>query len=229
MRSWITYVTVATVLLGTPVASHAFDDRHKGFVLGFGVGPGLTSFTQDMVSELFEQRTSSRQTKMSIATDLKIGWGFNDQLIVYYTAKVTWFQHDDVFLYDDLLTDDKEFEWVIDGFDAQTKSVWIASGVAGLGVTYFLSPESPFSITAGGGFATWTAPLEDDTWLSPFNDHSQTWFGPGAFAGFGWEFWDHWIVEGTAMWTNPTETGDLSFEVNSNVVSFLLTLNGLLY
>ena len=254
MRSRIVLLTVAAVVILTPVASDAFDKNRSGFILGFGVGPTFSSFTQEMTSEFFSlpefsngERTLPRESKFGIGTDLKVGWGFNDQLLVYYTAKVAWFRYTDVLVADNPRTPMKESVWVVSGYDiaaGQTvidtlnlemepaKDIWIASGMLAIGLSYYLSSDSPIYLTLGGGLSTWTAPLEDDVWLQPFNDHTQTWWGPSAYGGVGYEFMKHWTAEAIVMWGRPGETGGLGeydFEIESSVISVLLSVNGLIY
>ena len=261
---------LAAVLLLAPATADAFDGNRKGFLLGFGVGSGMASYTQDVSltfplpfrldeTLLFPEqdipdRTYGRDTKTVISTNLKLGWGLTEQLLVYYIAQVAWFNHSDVFMYDDPTTSDKEFYWVFDGLDglvitddeppdtigihfsAPKKEVWIATGLLGLGVSYYLGPTSPFYVMGAAGVSTWTAPFEDDDWLSPYKSKAQTWFGYGALAGFGWEFMKHWCLEATAMWGAPGEEGSLlsggteyDVKVTSNVASFTVMVTGIAY
>jgi hypothetical protein len=220
---------LAAVLLLAPATADAFDGNREGFLLGFGVGVGAASLTQDLKLDGPPDRTSSRKTSFAISTNLKVGWGLTDRLLVYYLAEVAWFQNDDVFIYDNPLTDFKEIFWVFEGFDAPSKQIWIATGLLGLGATYYLGDDSPFYVMAAGGLSTWTAPFEDDDWLAPFNDSAQTWFGYSALAGFGWEFMKHWTVEGTAMWGNPAETGEFGLEVTSNTATLMIMVSGFAY
>jgi hypothetical protein len=225
---------LAAVLLLAPATADAFDGNRKGFLLGFGVGGGALSLTRDLKLADLPDRTFDRKTSFAISTNLKVGWGITDRLLVYYLAEVAWFQHDDMFIYDDPRTEFKEIFWVFEGlgdppFVAPTKQIWIATGLAGLGVTYYLGKDSPYYVIAAGGMSTWTAPFEDDDWLAPFNDSSQTWFGYSALAGFGWEFMRHWSVEGTAMWGSPRETGSFGLEVTSNTVALLIMVSGMVY
>jgi len=220
---------LAAVVLLVPAAADAFDGERKGFLLGFGIGAGAASYTQDLKLDGFPDRTSSRQTTFAISTNLKVGWGFTDRLLVYYFNNIAWIQHDDVFIYDNPLTDFKEIFWVFDGFDAPTKTIWIATGLVGVGVTYYLGDNSPYYVTGAGGLSTWTAPFEDDDWLAPFKDSAQTWFGYSALVGFGWEFMEHWSAEATAMWGNPGETGSFGLDVTSNTATLLIMVSGLVY
>ncbi len=151
---------VFTVLLFLLVISFstnlfAFDNNRKGFVLGIGVGPALTSYTQEVV--IFSKAvTSDRENAFGVATDFKIGYGASENFMIYYVNKVTWFSMD----------------------NALGSSVTIANGVGLLGVSYFLEPVAPsFYLTGTIGLSTWMAPFEDgsSTW---------TGFGVAAGGGY---------------------------------------------
>lgn len=58
--------------------AHAFDGQRKGFVLGFGAGPGHLDFGQE------------KESTWGVQTDLKIGAGLNDQTLLHYTGKQIW-------------------------------------------------------------------------------------------------------------------------------------------
>lgn len=134
----------AFVLLSTFSEVQAFDGKRKGFILGFGLGPGITSFTQTLAVGS-ESITSDRENDFGVQTDFRIGAGLDEQLQVYWTTKVSWFSMDNVF----------------------GKSVTISNGVGGAGVTYYFSPLCPsWYVTGGLGVSSWTAPFENnsDAW-----------------------------------------------------------------
>lgn len=66
-------------------SASAFDNNRQGFVLGFGVGLGAMEV--DSETESF----------LGLQTDLKIGGGVSNQLLVHYTGKQFWFNDDDFF------------------------------------------------------------------------------------------------------------------------------------
>lgn len=57
----------------------SFDGRRKGFVLGLGAGPGL-----------WDHLPGEPGWNPGVQTDLKIGYGINNQLLVFYTGKQYW-------------------------------------------------------------------------------------------------------------------------------------------
>jgi opacity protein-like surface antigen len=263
IRSWTCLGIVVALLSALPTASDAFDKERKGFILGFGLGPSVSSFTQEFSYDwgnnpppssttnpsparlpVTGNASSDRIKNFGVATSLKIGWGLSEQLLVYYIAQVAWFRHDDIFAYDDPATDFKDYYWADQGFDpvntlspdqdrrgeAAAKAVWLTHAVGGLGITYYLGSTSPWYVSAAGGFSAWTAPFENDDWLIPFMNHSQTWFGYGASFGVGYEIFNNWTIEATGMWGNPHEKGDIGgLEVNTSATSFQILFNGLIY
>jgi hypothetical protein len=198
------WVVVGLVLFGLVGNAQAWDQQRKGFLLGFGVGPGFTSYTQTVaVSGGLSGGTisfeSDRENTAGVATDFKIGYAPDNSWAIYYTSKVSWFGME----------------------NALGNNVTIANGLGAAAVCYWFQPQAPSPFVAGGiGFSTWSVPFED-----PAPD---TWIGPGLFAGGGYEFSKHWSVEGYLSWGKPKDT-ILGIEVSSNALSFMLTLNWLGY
>lgn len=125
----------------------AFNGKRKGFILGGGLGTGLTSFTQT-VEIMNVETTSDRENRLPLVTSFVIGAGINNKFMLYYYNKVSWFSIENV------LGDD----------------VVISSGVGGLGITYYLEPKAPSVFIVGGaGASSWSAPFESDTdyWWGP--------------------------------------------------------------
>jgi hypothetical protein len=198
------WVVVGLVLFGLVGNAQAWDQQRKGFLLGFGVGPGFTSYTQTVAvsggssggTVSFE---SDRENSVGVMTDFKIGYAPDNSWAIYYTSKVSWFGME----------------------NALGNNVTIANGLGAAGVTYWFQPQAPSPFVAGGiGFSTWSLPFED-----PAPD---SWIGPGFFAGGGYEFSRHWSVEGYLSWGKPKDT-IWGIEVSSNALSFMLTLNWLGY
>lgn len=204
VKRYFLWVFAGFILLCVAGNAHAWDSQRQGFLLGFGVGPGLTSFTQTVaVSDPFSGGTisfeSDRENKAGVATDFKIGYAPNNSWAIYYTSKVSWFGIE----------------------NALGDNVTIANGLGAAAVCYWFQPQAPAPFVAGGiGFSTWSVPFED-----PAPD---TWIGPGLFAGGGYEFSKHWSVEGYLSWGKPKDT-IWGIEVSSNALSFMIVLNVLGY
>ena len=83
-RGLVAVITAAAVIV-TATSVFALDGTRKGFVIGIGVGPGMTSYTIG---------NSDRESKFALASDFKIGAGISEKLLVYYVSRVSWFSHD---------------------------------------------------------------------------------------------------------------------------------------
>lgn len=199
MRIGTVVLLVAATMLVAASAAHAFNGKRRGFILGFGVGGGLTSFTQTLTVPAYGyDETSGRENEFSIATDFKIGGGFNEQFLLYYVNRVSWFSIENVF----------------------EEDVTIANSVGLVGVSYYFQQTAPSPYLLGlVGVSMWDAPFESGA-------SSQTGFGIGG--GVGWEFSRHWSLEATINWGLPRDK-ESGIEVKTNAFSVLVTINGLAY
>ncbi len=140
MKKIVFTILIVLILLFLTVTANAFDGRRKGFILGFGMGPGLTSFTQKTYFGYYIKK--DRENKGAIMTDFKIGYAPTDFWEIYYTSKVSWFGRG---------------------------NVTIGNGLEALGASYYFKPAAPSPfIAAGFGYSTWTQPFEShppDTWF----------------------------------------------------------------
>jgi hypothetical protein len=182
--------------------SYAFDGQRKGFLLGIGIGPGFTSFTQKVAvsfGEINMSAESDRESKAGVMTDFKIGYAPENTWAIYYTSKVSWFG----------MT------------NALGNKVTIANGLGALAASYWFKPQAPSPFIAGGfGYSTWALPFEDNP--------PETWMGIGLFAGGGYEFSRHVNIEGYLCWGKPKRE-EFGIEASSNALSFMLTINALAY
>ena len=201
-RRLMVLAVIATILLVTTVAQ-AFDGNRKGFIIGFGVGPGYTSFTQTVknVTTGFDE-TSDTENSFSFATDFKIGGGITDQFLLYYVNRVTWFGME----------------------NALNENVTIANGVGGVGVSYYLETTAPAFYFLGS--------IGLSTWMTPFEDESSNWVGFGVSGGVGYEFAAHWGVEATVNYGNPKDEETVmnnKIEASTSALAFVVTVYGLAY
>ena len=202
-RGFVT-IMVLTVLIVTATSVYAFDGERKGFILGFGIGPGYTNFSQEINGLELDS-----EGKVSIATDFKIGYGFNEQFLLYYENRVSWFKMTSV--------SDCDFAY---GFRCAEEDVTIAHGIGLVGMSYYFQTEAPsFYILGSVGVSTWSA---------PFETNSDTSVGFGISGGGGYEFTKHWSIEGTLNYGNPS-TVQYGFDATTKVFSALFTITGLAY
>ncbi len=184
-------------LIGLTSISYGFDGQRKGFILGLGLGGGLTSFTQTV--EIGESsQTSDRENKFSFISDFRIGYAPSNLVEVYYNAKVAWFSLDNIF----------------------DESVTITDGLNGIGITYHLKPQAPSGFVNGAiGLAVFDAPFESgfEAW---------TGFGFSAGGGFEfsphWRVEGNIIYgkPGREESGVSVSTNSLVFKVTVNVMAF---------
>ncbi|MFZ1946098.1 MAG: hypothetical protein WAW06_00960 [bacterium] len=192
-------VALALILVVT-ATSFAFDGNRKGFVIGFGAGLGYTSH-KNSVEHLTEGTTSfERLTHTGAATDIRVGYGFSEGVILYYVNKVNWLK--------------AEWEWLEDGKEYTT-----AVGIGGVGVSYYLDPESPLYLTAA---------LPVAGWIGPFENNMDTLGGLGFSAGAGYELAKHLSVEAQLFYGRPSDNKE-PLTYKSNMFGMMITVNGLLY
>jgi hypothetical protein len=128
------------VVLALVTNVYAFDGQRKGFVIGFGLGGGYTTFTQT-IEFMGLSETGDRENKFGLHTDIKIGYAPSNQLLIYWMNNFTWFSTENIF--DDNVT--------------------FASGVSGFGFSYSFSSEDKSAFLRGGiGGSAWMAPFDSD-------------------------------------------------------------------
>jgi hypothetical protein len=125
-------VAVAMLFLASAVQVWAFDGQRKGFILGGGLGLGITSFTEEL-----GPFSTDRENKFSFMTDFKIGYAPTEQVEIYYSSKVAWFDY---------------------------FGITAAHGYGTAAVSYYLVPQSPtFFLSGGLGFSSISAPFESNS------------------------------------------------------------------
>jgi len=171
----------------------AWDGQREGFILGVGIGGGVTSFTHEVEASGIKE-TSDRENKGGYATDFKIGYAFTNQFLLYYNNKSAWFNAN----------------------NEKGEEVTILCAAGPIGISYYLSPDSPsLFLSAGGGVASWYAPLESD---------KEEQGGAGVFFGIGYEFIKYWSIEFNFMYTS-TNRDEKGIETNTDAMSFMVSVN----
>ncbi len=128
----IAIVFAVIFLLVSAVQVWAFDGQRKGFILGGGLGLGMTSFTEEL-----GPFSTDRENQFSFMTDFKIGYAPTEQVEIYYSSKVSWFDY---------------------------FGITAAFGTGTGAVSYYLLPQSPtFFLSGGLGFSSISAPFESNS------------------------------------------------------------------
>jgi len=171
--------TVLIVSLTLASSALAWDGHRKGFILGAGFGPGSTFYSMKdeagYEDEVMESHDRGDYHGYGVYSNLKIGYAPTDQIKIYLESENTYFRGE----------------------------VEIGhTGVSGIGVGYYLKPESPsWYMSAGIGYSTWNPPL-----FPPFEVlfEEYNYLGFGLRGAVGYEFARHFGVEFNFMWGNPT-------------------------
>ena len=86
-------LTLSLLLCLAPCMTQDAQAQRKGFVLGFGVGPGQVYYFQSQDAP-FSRHTPTK-TKLALVTDFKIGYAPNEQLMLYWFSNVAWLRPND--------------------------------------------------------------------------------------------------------------------------------------
>ena len=182
--------------------------RRTGFIFGLGVGIGRTSFTEPLAEYYWRNAqkadwSTTRQARSALVTELKIGHGFNDQFLLYYTSRISWLPL-------------RHF----------TKDTMIANGAAGMGAMYFPFRRLGLYLTGNIGLATLV------TWQPPLTLENARQTGVSVSWGIGYEFLSHWSIDftvnsGSARMTKVDDLSEITFRDEITTVS--VNLNMLAY
>ena len=74
----------------TVSTASAFDDQREGFLVGIGAGASIVNTSLDVYDSYYGS-FSSDESSFGLATSFKLGYGFNNQFLLYYTNDVSWF------------------------------------------------------------------------------------------------------------------------------------------
>lgn len=182
--------------------------RRKGFIFGLGVGVGRTNFTEPL-AEYYWRGTqeanwsTARLTRSALVTELKIGHGFSDQFLLYYTSRISWLplQH-------------------------FAKDTTVANGAAGMGFMYFPFRRIGLYFVGNIGLATLV------TWQPPLTLENARQTGVSVSGGVGYELFSHWSIDftvnaGSARMTRVDDPSEIVFR--DEILTFSVNLNMLAY
>lgn len=151
---------LALLLALTAASSGAIAGQNRqGFIIGLGIGP----------SNLEVQSDTADDSYSGTGTSFMLGGGVNDQFTIYYVSDVVFFTRD--------TTDD---------FGDTNSDLW-AAGLAGIGLSYYFSPDAR-SAYIGGAFGLSSMTDVVDSSISSYS-------GNGFSLTLGFEFARHFNVE----------------------------------
>src|SRR4030065_1361743 len=82
------FLLVLVLFLFVTSTVWGFNGMRKGFILGGGLGLGMTSYQEELSGYKFD-----RVNRFAIMTDFKIGYAPNQQWEIYYSDKSSWFDY----------------------------------------------------------------------------------------------------------------------------------------
>ena len=198
---------LSTVVYSTRAKAFSTRADREGFICGIGVGTGMASYTQSLVEywgDAYEgPRLDTRGRESAFVTNFRVGHGLTDQVLFYYTSRIAWIPLRNLY-----------------------RDTVIANGTAGLGVTIYPYYKSRFYIEGSVGLTALA------TWFPPIELENARPTGIAISAGIGYEFYPHSSVDLTVSFGNAsrTEIDQRNYiELTNEVVTVLLTLNGLAY
>lgn len=176
MKRKLLFLLVLFVVISLSHSAFALDGNRKGFIIGIGAGASYVDMD-------FESPYTS-ESKIGLATSLKIGGGITDQFALYYVRNASWFSYQ------------IKAEQVINGqtYRAEGDKETFITGISGIGATYYLKTEAPSGYILGG--------IGIGDVATPFADDSDSESGSAFMIGGGYEFSPHVHVEGTILMTD---------------------------
>ncbi len=181
---------LVTALLAVSGTANAFDDNRTGFFIGLGVG------FQGIQDQATVGAESFSESDAGVSTSFKVGGGITDQFALYYVRNASWYSAD----------------------VSLNQSLVFASGISGIGATYYLQPTAPSAyVLAAVGLGDYSTPFAQNA-----NDE----YGSATMFGAGYEFSNHRMIEATMLFV---DVEDDSSRYQSSQNSFQITLNHLWY
>jgi len=153
-------MTLGIMIFGFMTPLDLSAQNRKGFILNLGLGGAV-------VSSKYDHPDAERTNQFGVGTDFKIGYAPTDRLLLYYS-------------------NDAAFTGVPEGSNQEGI---LATGLSGLGATYFLNlDQGSFYVDGAVGASARNFISTDDGAVD-----SDTGFGFSI--GGGWEFAPHWLLD----------------------------------
>lgn len=181
--------------------------RRQGFIFGIGTGVGNTNFEASLAEYWGNAYEGSwpdpRATVSAFATEIKVGHGFTDQFLLYYTSRIAWLPLSNLY-----------------------RDTMIANGTAGVGMMLYPLRGSDFYLVGSAGFAVLV------TYQPPFKLERARQTGLAVSGGVGYELLRHLTIDFTMNFGNANSTQlDEANEITltNEIVTFLVNVNLIFY
>ena len=181
--------------------------RRQGFIFGIGTGVGLTNFEAPLAQywgSAYEGNwPDPRGTTSAFATELKVGHGFTDQFLLYYTSRIAWFPLSNLY-----------------------RDTMVANGTAGVGMMLYPRRSSDLYLVGSAGLAVLV------TYQPPFKLEKARQTGLAVSGGVGYEFFRHLTVDCTVNFGNANSSQlDAANEITltNEIVTLLVNVNLIFY
>jgi len=125
MRKSVVLSLLASLVATTSL--YAFDEQREGFIVSLGAG------VSSIKTDIKLGNLGADETSFGLATSFKIGYGFTNQFLLYYTSDVSWY-----------------------GYDNDPKDDTYTSGHGGIGASYYVQENSPYYVMGGIGIGSFT-------------------------------------------------------------------------
>jgi opacity protein-like surface antigen len=102
---------------------YGFDDNKEGFLLNIGIGTGFIK------SKNIQKDKEDKKTNLGVKTSLKLGYGINKSLLLYYINDTNWYSFKD------------------------SKDTY-ASSLNGIGASYFPNEHEKYFISGAVGLSS---------------------------------------------------------------------------
>ena len=181
--------------------------QRKGFIFGLGAGVGNVNFSEPLAeywgSTYEGDWPDPRGTASTFATDIKVGHGFTNQFLLYYTSRITWMPLSNLY-----------------------RDTMIANGTAGVGMMLYPLSSTDFYLVGSVGLAALV------TWEPPFKLERARPTGLAVSGGIGFELMRHLNIDFTVNYGNAhsTQVDDVNeLNLTDEIVTFLVTAHLLFY
>lgn len=180
-KKFKTAILLASLVVASSVS--AFDDKKEGIMISLGLG---FAGTQSDFKKAYDWDTG-KEFEIGLASSIKLGYGLTEQFSLYLMRNSSF----------------------VFGYDNDPKKDDYGNCLTGIGMNYYLTPESDIYLMAAAGVG----------WFSEVSSNSKIDDGKAFLLGAGYEIYPHFHAEATYLATRIDD------DVKVNTDSFQLILN----